>query len=375
MRAAAVAAMAALCGCTSAPPPEKSMLKKEGWGAVDGAPVTLYTLSNAKGMEARVTNYGATLVSVLAPDRTGSFADVLLGHDDLAGYRDRNRYFGSVVGRYGNRIAKGRFKLGGVEYTLATNNGPNHLHGGLKGFDKAVWSATEAETPDGPSVTMKYVSKDGEEGYPGTLTAQVTYTLTASGALRLDFQWTSDKDTVANLTNHAYFNLTGKGEGEITGHEIRIAASRFTPVDAGLIPTGELRPVADTPFDFRTAMSIGARIDDPKDEQIKLGKGYDHNFVLDGEAGTLRVAARVKDPASGRVLSVSTTEPGVQFYTGNFLDGSLTGKGGRQYKRRNAFCLETQHFPDSPNQPKFPTTVVKAGETRRSTTVFEFSAE
>ncbi|MBM3740308.1 MAG: galactose mutarotase [Acidobacteria bacterium] len=366
-------ALAGLSAC-SGPPEKKPMITKESWGSLDGQPVSLYTLANAAGMKIRVTNYGATLVSIDAKDRAGQFADVLIGHDDLAGLRDRNRYFGSVVGRYGNRIAKARFKLNGVEYTLAANNNGNHLHGGIRGFDKVVWKASESEGPDGPSVSLEYVSRDGEEGYPGTLTVKVAYTVTADNGVRISYESTTDKDTVVNLTNHAYFNLTGTGQGEILNHELRIDADHYTPVDAGLIPTGELAKVEGTPFDFRTPMAIGARIDADQ-EQLKRGRGYDHNYVLNGQAGTLRPVIRVKEPVSGRVMEVSTTEPGVQFYSGNFLDGSITGKGGRQYKMRNGFCLETQHFPDSPNQPKFPSVVLKAGEVRKSTTVYRFLAE
>lgn len=330
--------------------------------------VTPYRLANPSGMEVTLLNYGATIQSIKVPDREGKLGDVLLGFDSLDGYKGTHPYIGAIVGRYGNRIAKGRFTLNGVEYKLATNDKTNHLHGGLKGFDKVYWRAREI-APNG--IEFTYVSADGEEGYPGTLTAKVTYTLTDGNELRIAYDVTSDKDTVANLTNHAYFNLAGSGD--ILKHELLLKADRFTPVDAGLIPTGELRPVTGTPFDFNTATPIGARIA-AADDQLKLGGGYDHNFVL---ADTIRpepvLAAQVYDPSSGRVLEVLTTEPGVQLYTGNFLDGSLKGKGGQAYARNAAFCLETQHFPDSPNQPAFPSVLLKGGSSYRSATIFKFS--
>ena len=329
----------------------------------------LYTI-NSNGVEAAITTYGARVVSLKTPDRTGAFGDVVLGFDTLAGYESDNPFFGAVVGRYGNRIAKGRFTLNGKEYKLATNNGPNALHGGLKGFDKVVWTAQQS----GPAgVKLTYLSKDGEEGYPGNLTATVEYTLTDANELKIGYTVTTDKDTVFNITNHSYFNLAGEGSGDILGHKFTLHADRFTPVDSTLIPTGELKAVAGTPFDFRQPHTIGERID-ANDEQIKFGGGYDHNFVLNGNMGTLRLAARLEDPKSGRVMEVTTTEPGLQFYTGNFLDGSIKGKGGKTYKRRGALCLETQHFPDSPNKPGFPTTTLKARQTYQSTTVFKFSA-
>jgi aldose 1-epimerase len=361
------------CGGTPEEAPMPSGFVRQSFGTTpDGQAVDLYTLTNQHDMEVRITNYGAIIVSIRTPDRAGQIGDVVLGFDTLDGYLHNTPFFGAVVGRYGNRIAKGRFSLDGVEHTLATNDGENHLHGGVKGFDKAVWTASEAESPDGPSLQLEYVSADGEEGYPGTLTARVVYTLTADDTLRIEYSATTDKATVVNLTNHSYFNLSGSGD--ILGDELMIAASRFTPVDAGLIPTGELRSVTGTPFDFTTPTAIGARID-ADDEQIRLGGGYDHNFVLDKEPGVLGLAARVHDPASGRVLEVRTTEPGVQFYTGNFLDGTLTGKGGVAYPRRSGFCLETQHFPDSPNHPDFPSTVLEPGQRYETTTVFAFSVE
>jgi aldose 1-epimerase len=333
--------------------------------------VDLYTLTNAHGIEVRITNYGATVVSIQTPDRNGAMADIVLGFDDFERYKTNTSFLGVVVGRYGNRIAKGRFSLDGMEYTLATNNGPNHLHGGLKGFDKAVWTARSVETADGPSVELEYLSKDGEEGYPGNLSAKVVYTLTGDDELRIDYSATTDRKTVVNLTNHSYFNLAGAGD--ILAHEVEINADRFTPVDATLIPTGVLQPVEGTPFDFRRPAPIGARIDQP-DEQLGFGGGYDHNFVVNREGEGLSLAARVTDPASGRMLEVRTTEPGVQFYTGNFLNGTIRGKGGQLYQRRAGFCLETQHFPDSPNHPTFPSTVLEPRQRYETTTVFAFSA-
>lgn len=336
----------------------------------DGSTAKLYTLTNSRGVEARITNYGGTVVSLKTPDRGGQLADVVLGFDTLDGYLGPHPYFGALIGRYGNRIAKGKFALGGTTYTLATNNGPNALHGGIKGFDKVLWSA---ETAAGASLVLTYISQDGEEGYPGTLNTKVTYTLTDDNALRIDYEASTDKPTVVNLTNHSYFNLKDTGASPILDHEIMIAASRYTPVDATLIPTGEIASVEGTPFDFRTATSIGARID-ADHEQIKFGLGYDHNFVLDRTGDGLVLAAKVYEPTTGRELEVHTTEPGVQFYTGNFLDGSVVGKAGVAYQKRAAFCLETQHFPDSPNHPDFPSTVLEPRQTYRSTTVYKFSA-
>jgi aldose 1-epimerase len=354
--------------------PMSSSIAKAPFGkTADGAAVDLYTLKNAAGMEVAITTYGGRIVSLKAPGRDGKFAGVVLGFDNLEGYLGEHPYFGALVGRYGNRIAKGRFKLDGKEYKLATNNGANSLHGGLKGFDKMVWVGREVPGGD-PSVELTYLSKDGEEGYPGNLTEKVTYTLTAANELRIDYSATTDKDTVVNVTNHSYFNLAGQGQGNILSHVVQLNAAKFTPVDAGLIPTGQLKSVEGTPFDFRQPTVIGARIND-KDEQVTRGGGYDHNFVVDGEPGTLRLAARVTEPTSGRVLEVSTTEPGVQFYTGNFLDGTVKGKGGVAYAKRTGFCLETQHFPDSPNHPDFPTTTLKPGAEYKSTTVFKFSVQ
>lgn len=336
-----------------------------------GEQVNLYTLRNASGVEVAITNYGARVVSLKVPDRSGKFDDVVLGFDSLDGYLKDNPYFGAIVGRYGNRIAKGEFTLDGKKYTLARNNGENSLHGGLKGFDKVVWSASKVSTSDGPGLELKYLSKDGEEGYPGNLNVAVTYSLTANNELKIDYDATTDKDTVLNVTNHSYFNLAGQGNGDILDHLVMINADKFTPVNAGLIPTGELRPVEGTPFDFRKPIAIGARIND-KDQQLIYGKGYDHNFVLNRTGDGLALAARVTDPKTGRVMEVLTTQPGLQFYTGNFLDGSIHGKGGKAYGQRSAFCMETQHFPDSPNQKAFPSTVLKPGERYRNTTVYRF---
>jgi aldose 1-epimerase len=338
----------------------------------DGAEVYLYTLTNANGMQARIITYGGTVVSLTAPDRNGTYADVVLGMDDLAGYMKATAYFGAIIGRYGNRIGHAQFSLDGNAYKLPANDGPSTLHGGPAGFDKRVWSAMRVEDHGVQSVLLSYVSKDGEAGFPGTLTAHVRYTLTAKNELKIDYTATTDKPTVVNLTNHSYFNLAGQGEGDILAHEVMIDADRFTPVDATLIPTGELRPVAGTAFDFTKPTAVGARIE-AKDEQIKFGKGYDHNWVLNKGAGGLTKAAEVHEPKSGRVMEVWTTEPAVQFYTGNFLDGTLKGKG-KTYVRRGALCLETQHYPDSPNKPSFPTTELKPGDTYRTTTVYGFSA-
>jgi aldose 1-epimerase len=333
-----------------------------------GQAVELFTLHNASGMEIRATAYGATIVSMRTPDRHGHIDDVVLGFDSIAPYLTKARYFGSAVGRYGNRIAHGRFTLDGATFQLATNNGANHLHGGVKGFDKVIWAGEPFERDGASGVVFNYSSKDGEEGYPGTLTVRVTYTLTPQNELVIEYSAVTDKPTPVNLTNHSYFNLGGRGHGDILGHRLTIDADRYTPTDATQIPTGELAPVAGTPFDFRTAAAIGARID-ADDEQIRRGSGYDHNFVVNGWSDNqeLRPAAHVVDPASGRTLDVKTTEPGVQFYSGNHLDPEQNGFG-----RRTAFCLETQHFPDSPNHPNFPSTILRPGATYRSKTVYAF---
>ena len=348
-------------------------ITKETFGkTADGQNVDLYTIRNARGFEAKITNYGGIVVSLRVPDRNGKFADVVLGFNDFDSYLKNDPYLGAIIGRYGNRIAKGRFTLNGAVYQLAVNNGENHLHGGIKGFDKVVWTGVARSTKGGPEIVLTYLSKDGEEGYPGNLKVTVVYRLT-NNDLRIDYTATTDKDTVTNLTHHSYFNLAGEGNGDILNHLVTINANRFIPTDPGSIPTGELRSVAGTPFDFLKATAIGARINDDE-EQLKLGRGYDHTFVINGNPGRLRLAATAYEQTSGRVMQVWTTEPGVQFYTGNFLDGTLTGKSGKIYPRRSGFCLETQHYPDSPNQPSFPTTTLKKGATYKSTTIYRFSS-
>ena len=348
-------------------------VKKGPFGKTkDGVPVDLYVLTNASGMEVSITNYGGTVVAVKVPDRSGKLADVVLGFHTLDGYLGNEPYFGALIGRYGNRIGMARFSLDGHEYHLAQNDGKNSLHGGLQGFDKRVWSAKDVSTSAAPAIELTYLSKDGEEGYPGNLSVTVTYTLTAKNELKIDYKATTDKATVLNLTNHSYFNLAGEGKGDILAHLVTINADQFTPVDATLIPPGEQQNVAGTPFDFRKPTAIGARIN-ADDGQIKFGRGYDHNFVVNGKSGDLRLAARVVEPSSGRAMEVLTTQPGLQFYTGNFLDGTIHGKGGKAYGQRSAFCMETQHFPDSPNKPQFPSAVLKPGEHFTSTTVYRFS--
>ncbi len=368
--ARACAALALLCGLS----PVAAAQKGERFGkTADGRDVEIYTLKNRGGAEARVINYGGIVVSLKVPDREGRLADVVLGFDDVAGYEGApSTYLGALIGRYGNRIAKGRFTLNGVEYKLATNNGPNHLHGGVRGFDKVLWTVRPLKARGGSALELTYVSRDGEEGYPGTLSVRVVYTLTDADELRIEYSATTDKDTVVNLTNHSYFNLAGEGTGDILGHLLTLDSDRFLPTDQTSIPTGELRPAAGTPFDFTRPTAIGARIE-ADDEQLKWAKGYDHTYVVRGRAGTLRRAARVEEPKSGRVMEVWTTEPGVQFYTGNYLDG-LAGKGGHTYDFRDGFCLETQHYPDSPNKPEFPSTVLRKGGRYRTTTVYKFSA-
>ena len=356
------------------PKPEvmHARITREAFGTTtDGKSVDAFTLTNAKGLELRAITYGATIISLRVPDRQGHLDDIVLGYPTLAGYLEKSPYFGAIVGRYGNRIAKGRFTLDGKTYALATNNGPNHLHGGIKGFDKVVWSVDSSHQDSSATLTFSYTSPAGEEGYPGTLQARVTYTLTDQNELRVDYSATTDAPTPVNLTQHSYFNLAGAGSGDILGHELMISADRFTPVDSTLIPTGEIALVAGTPFDFRTPTAIGARIAQ-NDVQLKRGGGYDHNWVLNRKGPDLALAARLAEPTTGRTLEVFTTEPGIQFYSGNFLDGTITGKDGRVYQHRYGLCLETQHFPDSPNHSNFPSTILRPGQEYRSTTVFRF---
>ena len=343
-------------------------VKKQPAGTVDGKPVNLYTLSDGK-LTVRILNYGGIVQSIDAPDRNGKTTNIVQGFDTLDGYvKTGNKpYMGAIIGRFANRIAGGTFQLNGKTYHVPTNDGDNALHGGKRGFDKEVW--TPKEVKDGLELT--YISPDGQQGFPGTLTTTVRYTLVGN-ELRIEYSATTDADTVLNLTNHSYFNLKGQGSGDILGHEVKINAHRFTPVNANLIPTGELAPVVGTPFDFLKLTPIGARID-ADNQQLKLAHGYDQNWVLDGEGKKVALVAEAYEPTTGRVLEVLTDQPGMQFYTGNFLDGSVTGTGGKVYSRRYAFCLETQHFPDSPNQPSFPTTVLKPGESFHSTTIYRFS--
>jgi aldose 1-epimerase len=352
---------------------EKATIKGERFGTVGGKEVSLYTLTNRKGVEARITNYGGIVLSLKVPDREGRLDDVVLGYDRVGDYVSGNpKYMGAIIGRFANRIAAGRFTLNGVEYRLTTNSGENHLHGGVKGFDQAVWDARPLKVKTGVALELNLLSRDGEEHYPGSVRARAVYTLTDSDELRIDYFATTDKDTVINLTHHSYFNLAGQGSGDVLSHQLMIMAANFTPIDSKLIPTGELRNVKGTVMDFTLPIAIGARIGE-RDEQLKLGNGYDHNWVIDGRAGTLRRAAQVFEPTRGRVMEVWTTEPGLQLYTGNYLDNSKPGKGGKVYKPRSGFCLETQHFPDSPNKPSFPTTNLQKGGVYRSTTVYRFS--
>jgi aldose 1-epimerase len=338
-----------------------------------GERVQAFTLTNARGMEMRVIDYGGIIVSLRTPDRAGNIADIVLGFDDLEGYVKSSPYFGAITGRYANRIAKGQFTLDGTTYRLAVNNGPNALHGGLKGFDKVVWQVEPSADTSGARLVLRYTSADGEEGYPGTLRATVTYTLTDRNELVVEYEATTDKPTPVNLTQHTYFNLAGEGSGTVLDHVVSIGADRYVPIDSTSIPTGDLPSVAGTPFDFRTPTPIGARIDQP-DPQLTNGHGYDHTFVLNRAQGSTGLvhAAHVVEPISGRTLDVATTEPGVQFYTGNFLDGKVVGKNGHAYPRRGGFCLETHHFPDSPNKPQFPSTILRPGDTYHSRTVFTF---
>ncbi len=363
-------AAAGLIGCASAPSGSMQIARRPFGQTSDGKEVYLFSLRNAKGAEALISNYGGLVTSLRMPDRNGKLGDVVLGYDNLAAYIKETPYFGALIGRYGNRIARGKFSLDGKEYTLATNNYPNALHGGVKGFDKVVWEPAILTGPDGAGLKLTYLSKDGEEGYPGNLSVTVVYTLTDENALKIEYTATTDKDTVVNLTQHSYFNLAC--QDSILNHVVMIPADKFTPIDSTLIPTGDLRPVEGTPFDFRKPTAIGARINQD-DEQLKFGKGYDHNWVINKPMGEMGLMARVTEPTTGRVMEVLSTEPGLQFYSGNFLDGTLKGKGGRVYEFRSGFCMEPQHFPDSPNKPQFPTVVLKPGQTYRNTIIYKFS--
>jgi aldose 1-epimerase len=373
LRAAAVAAALVLAACHVEKRVMPTVTDRPFGTLPDGAEARLFTLDNGRGMRATVTDYGGIVTTLIVSDRAGHGADVVLGYDSLESYLRASPYFGALVGRYANRIAHARFTLDGATYALAANDHGNSLHGGSVGFDKRLWQAEPFQDSARAGVRLHLVSADGDEGYPGRLDVVVTYAVTDSNELRITYLATTDKPTVLNLSHHGYWNLAGHASGDILGAELMLAADSFTPVDSLLIPTGEVRSVAGTPLDFRTPTAIGARIGQD-DAQLRFGKGYDHNWVVDGAAGTLRLAARVRDPGSGRVMEVLTTEPGIQFYSGNFLDGSNIGKGGVAYRHRAGFCLETQHFPDSPNHPSFPSTVLRPGQEYRSTTVYRFSA-
>ncbi|HEX5070597.1 MAG TPA: aldose epimerase family protein [Vicinamibacterales bacterium] len=370
--------LAAACGGGQSSEPVQTPNPKLTMAPFDRTPdnqvVDLITLRNSNGIELTVLTYGGVIKTLRTPDRTGALDDIVLGFDDLPSYLTKSPYFGCLIGRYGNRIAKGRFTLDGTAYTLATNNETNHLHGGNKGWDKAVWKFDTFNNASGVGVVLTHTSPDGDEGYPGEVKAKVTYTLTDQDSLIVDYEATTDKATVINLTQHSYFNLAGTKANDILDHELMLNAGQYTPVDPTLIPTGDIAAVEGTPFDFRTSTPIGARIND-KNEQLARGKGYDHNWVLTRTGAGLSEAAKVYEPTTGRTLTISTTEPGIQFYSGNFLDGTLTGKGGRVYPHRSGFCLETQHYPDSPNHPNFPSTVLRPGETYKTQTVFTFGVQ
>ncbi len=376
--ASAAFALLSQVACTTMPVPNvvSPTVTSTPFGATtDGRKAELFTLTNRHGIQIRLTNYGGIITSLRTPDRSGRFDDIVLGYDSLAGYLRNSPYFGAIVGRYGNRIARGIFSLDGTTYRLAVNNGPNSLHGGLRGFDKVVWNATPFQNQEGSGVGLDYTSPDMEEGYPGTLRSHVTYTLTEDDRLIVDYQATTDKATPVNLTQHTYWNLAGSARRDILGHELTINADSMTPVDTTLITTGAITPVTGTPFDFRNPTTIGARVDQRQDAQIRYGNGYDHNFVLNrGGAGAdaLVRAARVVEPSTGRTLEIFTTEPGLQFYSGNFLDGSITGKGAAVYRFRYGIALETQHYPDSPNHPNFPSTILRPGQQYHTRTVYQF---
>ena len=366
-------AMVFLYGCRTEVTRETSIMKESFGSTTEGKKADLFTLTNSNGLVAKITNYGCIVTELHVPDRDGKFTDIVLGFDNLDDFIKDTPYFGAVVGRYGNRIAKGKFTLNGKEYSLAVNNGENHLHGGLKGFDKVLWDAQEMHTDNGPALKLTYLSADGEEGYPGNLSCTVIYTLTNKNELKISYEAQTDKPTPINLTHHSYFNLAGHDAGDILAHEIMIDADHFTPTDAGLIPTGQIKPVKGTPMDFTKPTPIGARIDQ-KDQQLEFSGGYDHNWVLNNNSGDLALACSVYEPTTGRVMDVYTTEPGMQFYSGNFLDGTNIGKGGAVYNFRNGFCLETQHFPNSPNQPEFPSAILQPGQKYKHVTAYRFSA-
>jgi aldose 1-epimerase len=350
----------------------KARVEKQPFGSLtDGTPVDLYILTNRSGLQVRISTYGGAIVSIRTPDRAGRITDIVLGYDSPQAYADDTAYIGTIIGRYANRIAGGKFSLDNVNYKLIQNNGPNHLHGGVKGFNKVMWTARELRRGNGAAVELSYVSKDGEEGYPGNLSVVVTYTLTDSNELRIDYDASGDKPTIVNLTNHSYFNLAGVGSGNILQHELRIDADKYTPIDETSIPTGEMRPVKGTPFDFKKFTAIGSRIGND-DEQLRIGKGYDHNFVLNKKEKELSKIAEVYEPSTGRVLEMWTTEPGVQFYTGNYLD-NVRGKAGNVYNKRDGFCLEAQLFPDSPNQAAFQSPVIRPPDHYKQTTVYKFA--
>ena len=353
----------------------KMSILKESFGEVNGKKVDIYTLKNADNMEVKITNYGGIVTSIMVPDKNSEFDDIVLGYNNLQDYMDNNNYFGAIVGRYANRIGNAKFSLDGHEYTLARNNWKNSLHGGIKGFDKVVWNAEAVEGGGRQSLRLTYLSEDGEEGFPGRLHVTVTYTLTNDNAFRIDYLATTDRVTVVNLTNHTYWNLAGEGTGDILGHRLMLNADAFTPADRGSIPTGEIRSVENTPMDFRNPEAIGDRIDSDY-EQLKFGNGYDHNWVINssGDDGP-SLAATVYEPGKGRYMEVYTTEPGVQFYSGNFLNDGIIGKSGRVYGPRSGFCLETQHYPDSPNRPEFPSVVLNPEEKYKTTTIYKFSVK
>ncbi len=369
-----IATLCFLVSCQSGKK-ENQMIEKRLFGLLpDGSQAFLYTLTNASGMRATITDYGAAVVSLLAPDNNGKFDDVVLGYDSLSGYINGQSYFGVIVGRYGNRIGKGKFKLDGKEYQLTINDGENHLHGGTHGLSKVLWSAEPMQTDSSQSLKLTCTSPDGDEGYPGNVTVQVTYTLNNNNELVIEYSGTTDQTTILNPTHHSYFNLSGSASNTILNHQLQIQSDSMTPVDRGLITTGELVPVAGTPFDFRTLTGIGLHIKD-QNEQLTLGLGYDHNWVLRNYTGKVREVGEVYDPVSGRLLTMFTDQPGLQFYSGNFLDGSAVGKKGIAYQYRTGFCLEAQHYPDSPNKPQFPSVVLKPGETYRQTTMYKFSTK